>query len=94
MVDGQKFGVAGVDFAWGPAEISGNAVRDLAALCKREMPNWDEWGRMTAAYEGKTGPDYDQLIDEVAAACSKDDPLTLTRLFAKDDLAVPHHMIG
>ncbi|MFG2133394.1 hypothetical protein ACGFNV_37310 [Streptomyces sp. NPDC048751] len=38
-------------------------VRDLAALCKQETLNWDEWGRMTAAYEGSTGPDYDQLID-------------------------------
>ncbi|MFI9557427.1 transglutaminase-like domain-containing protein [Nonomuraea endophytica] len=94
LVDGQRFGVAGVDFAWGPAEISGNAVRDLAALCKREMLPWDEWGRMTAAYEDKTGPDYDRLIDEVADACSRDDSLTLIRLFAKDDLAVPHHMVG
>ncbi|WP_405817388.1 transglutaminase-like domain-containing protein [Streptomyces sp. NBC_00838] len=94
LVDGQKFGVAGVDFAWGPAEISGNAVRDLAALCKQEMLNWDEWGRMTDAYQGKTGPDYDQLIDEVADACSKDDPLTLTQLFARGDLAVPQGMAG
>ncbi|MFE7764731.1 transglutaminase domain-containing protein [Streptomyces sp. NPDC057438] len=93
-VDGQKFGVAGVDFAWGPAEISGNVVRDLAALCKREMLNWDEWGRMGDAYQGRTGPDYDQLIDEVADACSRDDPLALTGLFARADLAVPHDMAG
>ncbi|MEV0938216.1 transglutaminase domain-containing protein [Streptomyces phaeochromogenes] len=93
-VDGQKFGVAGVDFAWGPAEISGNAVRDLAALCKMEMLPWDEWGRMTDAYQGKTGPDYDQLIDEVADVCAKDDPLALTSLFAREVLAVPHSMVG
>ncbi|WP_405954371.1 hypothetical protein [Streptomyces phaeochromogenes] len=86
--------MAGVDFAWGPAEISGNAVRDLAALCKMEMLPWDEWGRMTDAYQGKTGPDYDQLIDEVADVCAKDDPLALTSLFAREVLAVPHSMVG
>ena len=94
LVDARKFGVAGVDFAWGPAEISGNAVRDLAALCKVEMLPWDEWGRMTDAYQGRTGPDYDQLIDEVAEACSQDDPPALTRLFARQPLAVPHHLLG
>ncbi|WP_129666933.1 transglutaminase-like domain-containing protein [Phytoactinopolyspora endophytica] len=94
LVDGQMFGVAGVDYAWGPAEISGNTIRDLAALGKREMLPWDEWGRMTDAYEGKTGPDYDQLIDEVADACSKGEPLALTRLFASEELAVPRHLDG
>ena len=49
--------------AWGPAEIRGNAIRDLAALRKLEMLPWDEWGRMTASYQGKTGPDYDALMD-------------------------------
>lgn len=93
-VDGQKFGVTGVDFAWGPAEISGNAVRDLAALCKMEMLPWDEWGLMTDAYQGKTGPDYDQFIDEVADACAKDDPLALTGLFTREVLVVPHDMVG
>lgn len=93
LIDPALFGVAGTDHAWGPHEISGNAVRDLAALCKQETLNWDEWGRMTAAYEGKTGPDYDQLIDVVADACAKDDPPALTRLFAHDDLAVPQHVL-
>ncbi|WP_234383423.1 hypothetical protein [Streptomyces dysideae] len=49
---------------------------------------------MTAAYEGRTGPDYDQLIDAVADACSKDDLPALTRLFANPDLAVPKHVFG
>lgn len=94
MIDPQTFGTAGTDHAWGPHEISGNVVRDLAALCKRETLNWDEWGRMTAAYEGRTGPDYDRLIDVVADACAKDDPSALSRLFAHDDLAVPGHIAG
>jgi hypothetical protein len=94
LIDPDMFGTAGTDHAWGPAEISGNVVRDLAALCKQEMLNWDEWGRMTAAYQGKTGPGYDHLIDVVADACSQDDPRTLTRLFASEDLAVPQHMVG
>ncbi|MFJ1610792.1 hypothetical protein ACIOHS_46975 [Streptomyces sp. NPDC088253] len=38
------------------------------------------------AYEGKTGPDCDQLIDVVADACSKDDPATLAHLFGNEGL--------
>ncbi|MEV6020009.1 transglutaminase-like domain-containing protein [Streptomyces sp. NPDC051997] len=94
LIDPQLFGVFGTDHAWGPAEISGNAVRDLAALRKLEMLPWDEWGRMTEAYEGKTGPDYDQLIDRVAEACLEDDPTALAGLFAHEDLTVPRHMVG
>jgi hypothetical protein len=93
-VDGQLFGVAGVDYAWGAAEIRGNAIRDLAALCQREMLPWDEWGRMRASYEGKTGPGYDRLIDNVAATCASEDSSAITRLYAHEDLAVPHDMIS
>lgn len=94
LIDPDMFGVAGTDHAWGWAEISGNAVRDLAALCKQETLPWDEWGRMTAAYEGRTGPEYDQLIDKVAAVCAEDDPLALAVLFADEDLSVPQHIVG
>jgi hypothetical protein len=93
-LDPDLFGVAGTDHAWGPHEISGNAVRDLAALCKREMLNWDEWGRMTEAYEGRTGPDYDRLIDTLADTCAADDPAALARLFADPHFAVPRHLTG
>ncbi|MFD4502074.1 transglutaminase-like domain-containing protein [Streptomyces sp. NPDC058457] len=94
LIDPQLFGVPGTDHAWGPAELSGNAVRDLAALGKLEMLPWDEWGRMTEAYEGRTGPDYDRLVDTVAEACLGEDPATLTALFADENLTVPHHMIS
>jgi hypothetical protein len=86
--------VPGTDHAWGPAEISGNAVRDLAALCSWEMLPWDEWGRMTAAYEGTAGPGYDQLVDALADTCAKDEAQALTRLFGHEDLAVPDRLLG
>ncbi|WP_416969489.1 transglutaminase domain-containing protein [Streptomyces sp. 4F14] len=93
-IDAGKYGVPGTDFAWGPAEISGNAVRDLAALCGREMLPWDEWGRMTEAYEGRTGEEYDRLMDEVARACEREEPAVLAELFAREELAVPRALLG
>jgi hypothetical protein len=71
-VDGAKFGVLGTE-NFGPSEIRGNAVRDLAALNNVETLPWDEWGRMDEAYQGKTGPEYDALLDEVALVCAGDD---------------------
>jgi len=94
MVDGQSFGVRGTTHAWGPAEIRGNAIRDLAALCNVEMLPWDEWGRMEASYAGKTGPDYDLLIDEIATTCANDEPAAISRLYATEDLAVPDDLIA
>lgn len=93
-VDGDTFGVYGTEDAWGPAEIRGNAVRDLASLRRIETLPWDEWGRMTASYAGETGPDYDELIDRVAAVCAADEAAAITRLYATDDLAVPDALIG
>jgi hypothetical protein len=49
QIDAAWFGVYGTA-NWGPAEIRGNAVRDLAALNKVETLPWDEWGRMHASY--------------------------------------------
>jgi hypothetical protein len=92
-IDAATFGVHGTE-NWGPAEIRGNAVRDLAALNKVEMLPWDEWGRMTASYQGQTGPGYDRLIDTVAAACAADDPAAVAALYASEDLTVPAHLFA
>ncbi|HEY7431624.1 MAG TPA: transglutaminase-like domain-containing protein [Streptosporangiaceae bacterium] len=92
-IDAARFGVYGTG-NWGPAEIRGNAVKDLAALNKVEMLPWDEWGRMSAAYRGETGDDYDELLDELAAVCAADDPAAVASLYAHDDLRVPAEIIG
>jgi Transglutaminase-like superfamily len=88
QVDAATFGVPGTT-NFGPAEIRGNAVKDLAALNKVEMLPWDEWGRMPDMYAGRTGPDYDLLIDRIAAVCAEDDPAEVAALYATEDLAVP-----
>ena len=92
-IDATKFGVWGTSHAWGEAEIRGNAIRDLAALMRVETLPWDEWGRMEASYQGKTGPDYDELIDEVAATCAGDDPAAVATLYATPELSVPPSII-
>ncbi|MGW4848327.1 transglutaminase domain-containing protein [Nocardia brasiliensis] len=91
-IDASAFGVYGTE-NWGPAEIRGNAVKDLAALNKVEMLPWDEWGRMTASYEGQTGPDYDDLLDTIAATCIRDDPAEVIELYARDELRVPVELV-
>lgn len=91
-IDAATFGVYGTA-NWGAAEIRGNVVKDLAALNKVEMLPWDEWGRMTDAYKGETGPDYDELLDEIATACAVDDPRAIAALYEHADLKVPPNMI-
>ena len=93
-IDPDTFGVVGTDHAWGIGEIRGNAIRDLAALHRLEMLPWDEWGRMDDSYHGRTGPDYDDLIDRVAAACAADDVQMLAKTYRCQDLTVPQAMIG
>ncbi|HKA68709.1 MAG TPA: transglutaminase-like domain-containing protein [Actinomycetes bacterium] len=88
-VDGMTFGVAGTSDAWGPAEIRGNAIRDLAALNRVELLPWDNWGRMQDSYDGKTGADYDTLIDRVAAACADPSPSAARDLYRMPELTVP-----
>ena len=92
-VDSATFGIYGTD-NWGPAEIRGNAVKDLAALNKVEMLPWDEWGWMTAAYNNETGADYDDLLDTLAQVCDADDPGALCALYAHVDFRVPPDMIS
>lgn len=91
--DPSRFGVDGAPHAWGIAEVRGNAIRDLAALNKVEMLPWDEWGRMRASYDGQTGPDYDDLLDTVAATSASNDVAAIEQMYAIDDLAVPESML-
>jgi hypothetical protein len=91
-IDASTYGVGGTD-NWGPAEIRGNAIRDLAALNKVEMLPWDEWGRMEASYQGRTGPGYDELLDTVATVCASDDATVAADLYASEDLAVPAELV-
>jgi hypothetical protein len=91
-IDAAHFGVHGTE-NWGPGEIRGNAIRDLAALNKVEMLPWDEWGRMDASYKGKTGPDYDELLDTIAAVSASDDATAVAALYANDELQVPAELV-
>jgi Transglutaminase-like superfamily len=91
--DPSRFGVVGFPHAWGIAEVRGNAVRDLAALNKMEMLPWDEWGRMESSYNGRTGPDYDELMDTIAATCASTDEAAIEKLYGTEDLAVPEAML-
>ncbi len=84
-IDASSFGVYGTD-NWGAGEIRGNLVKDLAALNKVEMLPWDVWGRMEEAYKDDVGAGYDELLDEVSAACADDDPAELSRLYAREEL--------
>lgn len=89
-IDAATFGVYGTE-NFGPAEIRGNAVRDLASLNKVEMLPWDEWGRMTESYQGKTGDDYDTLMDGIADAAASDSPEQLYA--AEEELRTPADLI-
>jgi hypothetical protein len=92
-IDAARFGVHGTS-NWGPGEIRGNVIRDLAALNKVEMLPWDEWGRMDASYKGQTGADYDELLDTIAGVCAGGDPGALADLYAHDELRVPPGLIS
>ena len=92
-INAARYGVYGTG-NWGPAEIRGNAIKDLAALNKVEMLPWDEWGRMDASYKGQTGADYDNLLDMIADVCAADDPSAVADLYACDELRVPPELIS
>ncbi len=91
--DPAAFGVDGVDHAWGIGEVRGNAIRDLAALNKCEMLPWDNWGRMDASYQGATGPEFDELMDDIASVTARNDGVAVKALYETDDLAVPEALL-
>lgn len=89
--DASTFGVDGTD-NWGPAEIIGNAIRDLACLNGVEMLPWDEWGPMAACYSGDITPEIEHLMDDFLAVLEADDEAAVNRLYRRvpvpDDLLV------
>ncbi|HLZ31226.1 MAG TPA: hypothetical protein VKV73_28235 [Chloroflexota bacterium] len=56
------------------------------------MLPWDVWGPIEASYRGETAPEFDQLIDEIAAACRDDGTAAARAVYAR--VAVPAEMIG
>ena len=89
--DPADFGVFGSD-NWGPGEVRGNAMRDLASLVRKvEMLPWDVWGPIEASYDGETGADFDLLIDQLAVACHSHDEPELERIY--EQLSVPAVLI-
>lgn len=90
--DPARFGVFGTE-NWGIGEIRGNAMRDLASLAaKVELLPWDEWGPMTDSYAGRTGDDFDRLVDRLAAATDDPDGAELEDVYGQ--LSVPASMIS
>lgn len=45
------------------------------------------------ASSGRTGPDYDELLDAVAAVCAADDLRAIAELYEHDDLKVPAELV-
>ncbi len=89
--EGTDFGVFGTE-NWGPGEVRGNAMRDLASLYRKiEMLPWDEWGPMTDSYDGKTGDDFDVLMDDLAVATLDEVDTEMERIYER--LAVPIEMV-
>jgi len=92
-IDASRFGVYGTE-NWGPDEIRGNAIKDLAALNKVEMLPWDEWGPMPAMYRGNAPPGCDELLDQIAAAGATDDIAAISDLYSSGELTVPTDMMS
>lgn len=44
---------------------------------------------MVIAYDGRSGTDYDELLDTLASTCAADDSAEVAALYAHDDLRVP-----
>lgn len=41
------------------------------------------------SFKGRTGDDFDRLMDRIAAACVTDEPAAINAIYATEDLAVP-----
>lgn len=85
QADPQNFGIGNL---WGPGFVSGNAIRDLAALNKIELLPWDLWGVMDATPLLGAGP-ADTLIDEIAAVVVADDWKMIRHFCQTDDRLRP-----
>jgi hypothetical protein len=48
---------------------------------------------MESSYDGRTGADYDELMDAIAATCASNDEVAIDHLYATEDLAVPEPML-
>jgi Transglutaminase-like superfamily len=65
-----------------------NLIHDLAALTRREMVLWDEWGWI--GIDGDPTPRQFDVLDQLAATASADPPAAQLELFSRrDGLHVP-----
>ena len=48
---------------------------------------------MRASYDGRAGPDYDRLLDTVAATSASNDVEAIARVYRSEDVAVPAPML-
>jgi hypothetical protein len=89
--DPDRFGILDMHGLW---FVRGNVVRDLAALSKRELLPWDDWGLMS----GQSDSDAAELarLDDVAALALDVDArhADLLRVQAEPDLRVPPSVIS
>ncbi len=84
--DPGQFGILDMFGLW---FVAGNVVRDLAALCGREMLPWDVWGTMPQPDEAIDAERL-RLLDRVAALTQAPDDLAeLHRAYADERLLVP-----
>jgi len=49
------------------AGVNAKANQPVNLVAKIEMLPWDNWGPMQDSYNGRTGDDFDRLIDQLAA---------------------------
>jgi hypothetical protein len=71
-----------------------NLIHDLAALAKREMLLWDNWGWTEIA--GEPSPAQLAVLDELAAAVGADDvpPAAIMSFYDRPGLAVPARVVS